>query len=81
MMRLNILHVGKFYPPYMGGIETHLRTLCIALKRWVNPSVLVANHEPYRRNEVVDGIPVRRLATFYTLKSTPLCHRMVREIR
>ena len=40
---LKVLHVGKFYPPYLGGMETHLQSLCKELKKFVNVKVVVAN--------------------------------------
>ena len=40
--RLKILHVGKFYPPHPGGIESHLKTLCEELSNSAEVEVLVA---------------------------------------
>lgn len=79
--RLRVLQVGKFYPPHMGGIETHLQVLCRELKRSVDLSVLVANDGRHQTESVVDGVTVRRLATLFNVKSTPVCWRMAQEIR
>ena len=38
-----VLHVGKFYPPYPGGMESHLQTLCEELSKSIEVEVLVAS--------------------------------------
>jgi glycosyltransferase involved in cell wall biosynthesis len=79
--RISILQVGKFYPPHMGGIETHLQVLCTELKKSVDLRVIVANDGRRQIDSFVDGVSVCRLATLLFLNSTPICRRMVREIR
>lgn len=79
--RLRVLHVGKFYPPHVGGMETHLRTLCSELKHAVDLGVMVANDGPRTEHSVVDGINLTRLGTPLNIYSTPICPQMAREIR
>jgi glycosyltransferase involved in cell wall biosynthesis len=67
-----ILQVGKFYPPHMGGIETHLETLCRQLAREFDVRVIASNHQPGRQSEVRHGIPVTRLATPFSITSAPV---------
>src|SRR5579859_99934 len=78
---LQVLHVGKFYPPHMGGIETHLQDLCGELQKSVDVRVLVANDGRTNVEETVRGVPVERVPTWTTLVSTPLCPSMVARIR
>lgn len=79
--RLKVLHVGKFYPPHMGGIETHLQSLCGELKKSVDLHVVVSNDGHQQVEESLDGVSVSRLPTWFTLSSTPVCPGMVRHIR
>jgi rhamnosyl/mannosyltransferase len=77
---MKVLHVGKFYPPHMGGIETHLRSLCSELRKSIDLDVIVANDGNTAVEECLDGVAVSRLATRLTVASTPLCRGMVRKI-
>jgi len=72
---INVLHVGKFYHPYAGGMETVLRGLARSLHAHddVSVRVLVCNDAPRTVSGLVDGIPVRRLASLSTLASQPIC--------
>ena len=79
--RLTVLHVGKFYPPHMGGIETHLEALCRELTKAVQLRVVVANDGSGESQELLDGVELSRVPTWATLASTPLCPGMVSEIR
>jgi glycosyltransferase involved in cell wall biosynthesis len=76
-----ILHVGKFYPPHKGGIETHLQALCQALVSTHNVRVLVSSDDRNTHHETMSGVPVSRLAKPLTLFSTPLCPAMPIHIR
>jgi glycosyltransferase involved in cell wall biosynthesis len=72
--------VGKFYPPHMGGIETHLQTLCTELQKSLDLNVLVAS-DGDSSQERTDGVAVARVPTWGTLASTPICPGMIRKIR
>jgi rhamnosyl/mannosyltransferase len=77
---LKVLQIGKFYPPHMGGIETHLQALCGALRPSVDLRVIVASDDDRPVEETIEGVRVSRVPTRLTLASTPLCPGMVREI-
>jgi glycosyltransferase involved in cell wall biosynthesis len=79
--RPRILQIGKFYPPHMGGIETHLEALCSELRDSFDVRVAAANHEPGARSEIRDGIPIERLATPFSLGNAPVNPGLVRSIR
>jgi rhamnosyl/mannosyltransferase len=68
----SVLEIGKFYPPHMGGIETHLEALCRQLARTYAVSVIASNHEPGFRSEIRDGIRVTRLPTPFSITSAPV---------
>jgi rhamnosyl/mannosyltransferase len=43
---MRIIHLGKYYPPATGGIETHTQTLCRSLAaRGLSIEVVVVNHQ------------------------------------
>jgi rhamnosyl/mannosyltransferase len=51
--RLRICHLGKFYPPASGGIETHLQTLARAQSQLgLDVTVLCVNHRDARGRDV-----------------------------
>lgn len=79
--RLRVLHVGKFYPPYMGGMETHLQTLCGELQKFIDIKVIVANDNRHDMESQVDGIKVTRVGRLFDFAAAPVCPGMVRKIR
>ena len=79
--RLRVVHVGKFYPPHVGGIETHLHALCGALKESIDVRVLVANDKPGDEDAIVDGVSVSRLGIQFSIAGAPVCPTMAWKIR
>ena len=79
--RTKILHVGKFYPPHMGGIETHLQALCEQLQHSLHLRVLVSSDGSDGSEESVNGVTISRVPTRLVLASTPLCPDMIGAIR
>jgi rhamnosyl/mannosyltransferase len=73
---MKVLQLGKYYPPYMGGIESHLRQLCGELKSKVDLDVVVCNSEMREADDVVEGVHVHRCAEIAKVASTSLCPTM-----
>jgi glycosyltransferase involved in cell wall biosynthesis len=78
---MRILQIGKFYPPHMGGIETHLETLSHELCNHASVHLVVANDARRRASSNYAGVTVSRMARMFTVASTPICLGMVQEIR
>jgi glycosyltransferase involved in cell wall biosynthesis len=76
-----VLHLGKFYPPHPGGMETHLQALCGELKQSINVEVVVAGDGRETVEETIDGVRVLRLGTLLNLGAAPVCPEMVRRVR
>src|SRR5580704_6437531 len=79
--KLRVLQVGKFYPPHMGGIETHLQALCGALRNHAEVRVIVSSEGRETIEETIDSVPVARLATWLAAFSTSISPAMVSRIR
>lgn len=78
---LKVLHIGKFYYPYRGGIETFLYNLCTYLKDKIDVEVLAANTNFNTVTEEIDGIRVTRAASAGVFLSTPICPSFLEYIR
>src|SRR6266550_2203847 len=79
--RLRVLHVGKYYPPYRGGMESHLEGLSYELNRVVDLEVIVANTRRRTTKETIDGVKVTRVGKLFDLQSAPICPALVRQLR
>ncbi len=77
---MKILHVGKFYPPRWGGMETALKDICETTSSMVALSVAVANESGIELDESIGNVPVRRLANWGTLFSQPITPRLFLEL-
>jgi len=79
--RFRVLHVGKFYPPHRGGMETHLELVCERLSRQCDVSVVVANDGLRTISSRVGGVPVTRVGTLGNLAGTSISPAMTFAIR
>jgi glycosyltransferase involved in cell wall biosynthesis len=71
--RYTILHLGKYYPPHPGGMETHLRDLAIRQANSAQVHVIVAN-SAWRTERLTDeGVSVTRLGRLASIASMPVC--------
>ena len=78
---MRVLQLGKYYEPYVGGIETHLGLLADGLHaRGVNVEVLVHGEGVRTTRERVRGIPVTRVGAIGRLMSTEISPRLIGEI-
>jgi glycosyltransferase involved in cell wall biosynthesis len=77
---VRVVQVGKYYYPYVGGIESHLYTLCQELRGVVDMDVIVSNTKPWTARDVHEGVSVTRCAAYGKVLSTSLSPGMVWEL-
>ncbi len=71
---IKVLHLGKFYPPYRGGMETHLKSLCEeSIEFNVEPTVFVANDRKERSETNINGVRVVRFSRTFDVSGAPIC--------
>jgi rhamnosyl/mannosyltransferase len=80
---LRVCHLGKFYPPAPGGIETHLQTLAQAQARLgLAVEVLCMNHRPGPTVREMDGpVKVTRFRPAVSVAKLELCPELVTALR
>ncbi len=84
---MNILHLGKYYPPYHGGMEHYLKDLASEqVKQNHQVTVLVHNHnhgllKSKSESETIDGVNVIRQASLRPVLFTPLMLGLVKTIK
>jgi glycosyltransferase involved in cell wall biosynthesis len=80
--RPRVLHIGKFYPPdYLGGIESYTQNLCRSLRDSVDFRVAVSATHGRTIEEIIDGVPVLRMATAFKFSSAPISPRLRHQLR
>lgn len=79
---MHVVHVGKYYPPYRGGIETVVEQLCRGLAaRGLEVTAVVSNDNHSTVEEQMHGVRVLRLGRSVELNSQPLNFRLVQTLR
>jgi glycosyltransferase involved in cell wall biosynthesis len=83
MSTLRICHLGKYYPPAAGGIETHVRTLALAqAEQGASVRVLCVNHEPGPTIVERDGpVEVTRFERKAAAAKIDFCPELVEGLR
>jgi glycosyltransferase involved in cell wall biosynthesis len=76
-----VLHLGKYYPPHMGGMEVYLQQLVSGQSKVMDVAVIVANDLRRTQIEVVDGVKISRVLSLGVLASMPITPTMAWHIR
>ena len=71
-MQGTIVQIGKYYPPHIGGMETHIRDLVSGLSGSEDVRVIVAGDSNRGRIDHLDGAIITRVPTFGVLASMPI---------
>ena len=78
---MRVLQLGKYYYPFMGGIETHLEVLCRALTNAIDIEAVVFNTALSRTtHENIDGVPVTRCAELARVAANSISLAMIAEL-
>jgi glycosyltransferase involved in cell wall biosynthesis len=77
---VRVLQLGKFYPPFHGGMETHLQLLASHLRPSVDVHVAVSAIPSPPGRTTAAGVHLRRMRTYGVVAATPMCPELFRVI-
>ncbi len=77
---MRVLHVGKFYPPVRGGMETVLAALCEGTAQRWQVRAVVAHESVRTTRERLNGVEVVRVGTLARALSVSLSPGLAREL-
>ncbi len=78
---MKILHLGKFYPPVRGGMETMLELICRRTAGEVENTALVANRRWTHSVERHDGVRVERVPALAKIGAVAVCPTLPAALR
>jgi glycosyltransferase involved in cell wall biosynthesis len=80
--RYRVMHLATYAVPHVGGVEIHMHTLCKALAAKFDVSEAGGGGPRFRSSrQFLEGVPVTRLATPFTLRSATICPQIPLAIR
>lgn len=56
-----VLHISKYYHPFVGGIEQVARDIVTSLEGSCEQKVICFNHESGNKKDIVDGVEINRV--------------------
>ena len=77
----HVVQVGKYYPPYYGGIPGYIQLLSEGLKGHYRVTVLVANTSWQKTEERDEDLHIIRVPRMMELRSTAICPTLPGELR
>lgn len=78
---MKVLHIGKYFFPFRGGMEDHLYNLCLSAKDKIELELLVFNHQKGTSIEDFQGCRLTRLSRTIHAFSTPINFSILKYIR
>src|SRR5688500_16123750 len=74
---VKVLHLGKYYPPVKGGMETILASICEGMSPHVSNRVIVANDRANTVAERRGNVEIVRIGRLAKAGSVALCPEML----
>lgn len=70
---MKILHIPNYYNPHIGGIEQVAEDIVESLRNEKNEQMVICfSNNKFNKEDVVNGIPVRRIGYFFKFRSQAL---------
>jgi glycosyltransferase involved in cell wall biosynthesis len=78
----HVVVINKAYPPWIGGIEKHVRDTCEAIqKRGWRVTALVCNNANYESIDYMNGVQVIRIPRVASLYSQPIVRGYIKRVK